>query len=482
VPLLILLIVVLAVCVSPVARSTGGDVMLRWKPMLYPNWAPFPLTPFPNFTPTPVAEHAAGQATPGAQASGLPPDVTTLSRADWPKGRSDDHFDLLGEMQVGSYTVRRWQGTRMLGQIVTISEGDQIAVQVEETFLLVRMAGQDITGEGNPDVVVSSWSPNPLGAYKTAVYDLGPAVSQVLDVSPITCGDFLLGDACPCGGMFQDLDRDGVPEVIACDEAFHFRWTIPAEVYPCAPQQLVVLQYDRERGYVAASHRFPELYEARLGWLRGEANKAQREPQSPGEGPPCAVMALVLNYLYTGQPARAWAELDRRYDAPDKALWWVDTLHTLADSEYYEPAGSFPDVPLPDYYMLQLTTDCESPRWPIGVLQEGQEICDADVTQWDKWWLARRLDEVGLLSREEGLLTPDEGRHSCGVDCEAGCGLAIYRYGDYGDTGAWCTWLGAIHLDTAGGFPGEVYRVDPDGGESTHWRLRGDLSWESVSQ
>jgi hypothetical protein len=39
--------------------------------------------------------------------------------------------------------------------------------------------------------------------------------------------------------------------------------------------------------------------------------------------------------------------------------------------------------------------------------------------------------------------------------------------------------VASIRLDTAVGFPGEVYRVN--GEESAHWRLRGDLVWERMS-
>jgi hypothetical protein len=462
------LAVLLAACGSPAARSTGGDVMRTWKPVLYPDWAPFPLTPFPNFPPTAAPEPATGQSVLTWPGYILPPGVTPPVRASAPQDHPDYQIGLLGEMQVGSYTVRRWHDTWMPSTIVTISRGDEVIVQIEEDSLLVRMAGQDITGEGHPDVVVGSWKPVPMGAYSMAIYDLGPTVTQVLDLSPITCGDFLLGDACPCGGMFQDLDGDGIPEVIACDEAFYFRWNVPMRSYDCAPQQLVVLQYNAKRGYAPASHRFPDIYRARLSWLRKEAKKSTREPLVPGEGPPCAVMGLVLSYLYTGQPANAWEELDRRYDEPDKALWWVETLRIVADSELYEPVGSFPDVPLPDYYMLQLSTGCESPRGPIGVLQKGQDVCDPAVPQWDEWWLVRLLRGPGMLAPGEGLLVDS-------VDCGTDCGLTVFRFGDTAMR------LGTIQLDTVKGFPGEVHRVNVDGAESMHWRLKGNLTWEPVS-
>ena len=40
--------------------------------------------------------------------------------------------------------------------------------------------------------------------------------------------------------------------------------------------------------------------------------------------------------------------------------------------------------------------------------------------------------------------------------------------------------LGFIELEAAGGFPGEVVRLDSRGMEGGRWRLRGDLTWEPV--
>jgi hypothetical protein len=53
--------------------------------------------------------------------------------------------------------------------------------------------------------------------------------------------------------------------------------------------------------------------------------------------------------------------------------------------------------------------------------------------------------------------------------CTTNCRLDVLRYTDNAR-------VGSIRLDTTGGFPGEVYRVN--GEESAHWRLKGDLTWE----
>jgi hypothetical protein len=86
----------------------------------------------------------------------------------------------------------------------------------------------------------------------------------------------------------------------------------------------------------------------------------------------------------------------------------------------------------------------------------------------DIYWLQAQLLRAGILAEGEMLVLAPEG-------CTDACRLDVIRTADNAPQGG-------IRLDTEGGFPGEVYRVDGQAGEADgeRWRLRGDLTWERV--
>jgi hypothetical protein len=265
-----------------------------------------------------------------------------------------------------------------------------------------------------------------------------------------------------CGGRFEDLDGDSALEFITCDDMFAYAYC----PYAASPMVQVIMQYEPGRGYAPASPRFAHLYAEAI------AQHTQLAQNAPAEGmgewdqtTKCSVLPLMLDYLYSGQADLAWVALDRWYDYADALLFWAEVSHDTSHSPLYVAAGPAPEVSLPPYYMLQWLSHCGPAVQSVGLLVEGQDACDPDVPRRDMYWLDWQLRNIGLLAEGEGLeLTPD--------GCAADCRLDVVRYSDHAR-------LGSILLDTAMGFPGQVYRVN--GVESAHWRLRGDLTWERVS-
>jgi hypothetical protein len=105
--------------------------------------------------------------------------------------------------------------------------------------------------------------------------------------------------------------------------------------------------------------------------------------------------------------------------------------------------------------------------WPIGVLEKGQDIDDADVAVRSLAWLEDQLCRSGVMEWGESLEVSSVG-------CSDNCLLDLVEVGGAEQN----TILGFIELDAAGGFPGEVVRLDAQGKEVSRWRLRGDLTWE----
>jgi hypothetical protein len=359
------------------------------------------------------------------------------------------------EHRIGAYTVQLWRNTAPdawgYDNAVTILAGGQTLAQLDMVFELGELTGQDITGEGNPDVIVERFTGGAHCCFSVVVYDLGAALTRVLESAESNCG-----------GRFEDLDGDSVLEFITCDDLFAYAYC----PYAASPLVQVIMQYEPGRGYVPASPRFAHRYAEAIAQHTQLAQTATAEGMGEwDQTTKCSVLPLMLDYLYSGQADLAWTEFDRLYHYPDALLFWAEVAQAVSESSLYTAVGPSPDVPLPSYYMLQWLSHCDPAVQSVGLLVEGQDACDPDTPRRDVYWLDSQLRDIGLLVEEEGLeLTPD--------GCAADCRLDVVRYSDHAR-------LGSIFLDTAMGFPGQVYRAN--GAESAHWRLRGDLMWEQVS-
>ncbi len=446
--------------VSPTVTSDESSVQTRVAQDVAATVAAMPTAtqPMPTDSPVPPSPTGTPEVSPPTSTSVPLPTATptpvplpTVTPTPMPP---PPNYVIEDEYLLGPYEVRLWRNTGDdswgYDNIATISVDGEILVQVEMVSQLGELTGTDITGEGHPDVVIESYTGGAHCCFSTIVYDLGPTLTEVLHTPESNCS-----------GGFEDLDGDSVLEFVTCDDLFSYAYC----PYAGSPLVQVILQYEPDRGYVPASPRFAHLYAQTI------STHAQMAVQSvPGEmgewdhTNKCGVLPLMLDYLYTGQADRAWAEFNQLYGFPDRLVFWAEVMQVINLSTLYVAAGPQPEVSLPAYYMLQLLTNC-GPDWHyVGLLGEGQSSCDPGVPHQDIYWLDARLREIGLLGAGEGLeLTPP----GCTTDCR----LDVVRLSDG-------TRLGSIRIDTTVGFPGEVYRVN--GVESGHWRLRGDLSWEHV--
>ncbi|MGQ9600498.1 MAG: hypothetical protein ACUVWZ_13885 [Anaerolineae bacterium] len=398
-----------------------------------------PIPPQPTDTPTPVPT------------STTVPTVSPLSLTPEPP---DPAYVLQEEQFIGVYAIRVWRNPAseafMYDNILTISSPGQPQIRVDSFIELGEETGTDITGEGHPDAVVKVFTGGAHCCFSTIVYDLGPVLTKVLE-TPLS----------NCDGYFQDLTGDGVLEFITCDDLFAYAYCC----FAGSPAVRVVLQYEPGRAYVPAGPRFPEVYEDDITQHLRMAEEATPGGMCEwGNDTKCAVLPLILDYLYSGRTDEAWVAFGRFYAYPDAAVFRAEIEQAVSTSPLFVPGSSATPTTRPPYYMLQLLTNC-GPDWQyVGLLTAGQPACDPNVPHRDLFWLSMRLREIGLLGEGEDLRLTPEG-------CMTNCRLDVVRSTD----GAR---LGSIRLDTTMGYPGDVYRVN--GVESTHWRMRGDLTWEQV--
>jgi len=244
-------------------------------------------------------------------------------------------FVLEREVAIGSYTARLWvpfdpETTWEYGHgVLTLDRPGAERITVDWVFAIDALSGTDVTGEGNPDLIFECYSGGAHCCFATFVYDLGEEVREI-QVTPES----------NCSGAFQDLDGDGVPEFLTCDDTFAYRYC----PYAGSPAVEVVLRYDGDGRYVPASAKFPASYEGEIA-----AHTALAEAAARGEAedwgwdgtPKCAVLPLVLDYLYSGRTVEAWAALDRYYLCPDKAAFRADILAALKGSPLFAwPEGT----------------------------------------------------------------------------------------------------------------------------------------------
>jgi hypothetical protein len=228
----------------------------------------------------------------------------TLNRPDTAVGRQQSSVPpdarLAEQLSVSGYAIKVWDTS--VGSVweygramVEVIGPDGSVSTIDWVSRLDPVSGQDITGDGNPDLVIERYSGGASCCLSYVVLSLGEELTSTslpLDSS--------------MQATFRDLDSDGILEVIGADGRFRCVLCCCAN----SPLPTVVLRYDRERGYIPASPDFPEVYDAVIPEYQAEAEARWTGPfeeQDPAGR--CYVLPLVLAYLYSGRAKEAWEAL-----------------------------------------------------------------------------------------------------------------------------------------------------------------------------
>ncbi len=348
-----------------------------------------------------------------------------------------------------------------MGQLVVLlKDGRPYALEPSFAFAWLRdESGNDLTGEGNPDLVFELYSGGAHCCFSTIVYDLGDSPIQVLKTPYSEAW---------CEGYFEDLDDDGAAEFVTCSTSYYgFR---DPDYFSCynGPGVRVILKYDPARGcYVTASSRFRQFYEEDivLDTERAENPKSgDRVKTKCGEQQMCDAALVALDYLFTDRQTEAYSEFKRLYECPDADETWKALFEDTIQSQLYAP-GDAPKAIVREasHYMLELGTNC-SPALPIlfnrGLWFLEEQLCIPLE------WVEMLLRDINLVAEGEKLqLVSDlDATERAIAVVDISTGLPV----------------GTVLLDTASGFPGKVYRIGDK--ESEHWRLKSDFTWERVSR
>ncbi len=285
--------------------------------------------------PTSVPAHSATAAPTSALATaGAAAATTATPKPPTSSIFTDAAYELDQQRLIGPYAVRIWRNAAgnadSLGvdRILTVERADLPPVKVEFFQALGAETGRDLTGDGTPELVVKTFTGGAHCCFNTVIFSLGSTLTKLLDTPPGNCA-----------GELQDLDGDGRYEFLTCDDGFAYVYC----PYAASPSVTAVLAYEPERGYAPASPRFADVYAPAIAAHTQLAEAAQ--PGALGEWDAttkCAVLPLVLDYLYSGQSERAWDALDRYYQAADRDQFRQSIEAALAASPYFATQDATP--------------------------------------------------------------------------------------------------------------------------------------------
>lgn len=232
----------------------------------------------------------------------------------------------------------RWLTLRFRGTAVDSVDGPHVWLGAEADTVAMERAGagppypatapvpagavRDLTGDGVPELVVSSYSGGAHCCTTHWIVTLGDDGPR-----PVARVDAADGEA-----EIVDLDRDGLPEVALADWSFAYWNASFAE----SPAPRVVLRWDGA-GFAPTWQglRLPPLdpaaLDAEAAAVRADAAWTERS------FPPVAYWATLLDLLYAGHGAEAarFAEAAWAGDALGRAVF----LRSLTDVLYRSPYG-----------------------------------------------------------------------------------------------------------------------------------------------
>lgn len=271
--------------------------------------------------------------------------VLLIASPCFPAGFTEN--DLKDRQRHGDYEARVYRGEDGFGQFKIFRKGREvysrdgfcfkIGLMDEQSTRrdLVRM-GNDITGDGEPDLLVSEWTG---GAHRRYIFYLFQIGKEFKELEIIENDD-------GCEGYFEDIDGDGSMEFIGKDYVFS-DWHAS---FACSPFPRVILKCHRGKYRLAlglmttplpAKDKEQEVLaeikerQERLAAAQASASDAwiYNDVVLPSE-----VWGYMLDLIYSGHPREAWLFLDKVWPqgAPGKEEFIKDFKKQLSMSYYWD--------------------------------------------------------------------------------------------------------------------------------------------------
>jgi hypothetical protein len=197
--------------------------------------------------------------------------------------------------------------------------GDVAAITVDEA------TGRDLDGDGNTDLVVSTWSGGMHCCYSVRAYSVARNVHALLSLDTGDCGP----------GEFSDLDHDGLSEFLSCDETWKDRYCS----FALAPFPTVVYAYDpAQRSYRIATPKYAAHFDAQIATERAEAERQVQQGATVNAGDAkCAVLHPALGLMYTGRVEEGLGLISQLYRGADLDAFLKETKAAVRASPLWVP-------------------------------------------------------------------------------------------------------------------------------------------------
>ncbi|MCF7897753.1 MAG: hypothetical protein K9L87_03280 [Candidatus Omnitrophica bacterium] len=192
--------------------------------------------------------------------------------------------------------------------------------------------GQDITGDGESDLIVSHWSGGAHCCYSFYVFSLG---EKFRFIDKIEAKDSDLA-------KFKDINNDGIFEFAAADWNFAY-WH---ECFAGSPAPRVILSYIDGKYKLAMDLMKKPLPSPKKEKAIIEAIQTSDRWLSKGDFwckeletcPPSDTWGYMLELIYTGHPEEAWNFYDKIWleDKPGKEEFLAEFKEVLAESPYWD--------------------------------------------------------------------------------------------------------------------------------------------------
>jgi hypothetical protein len=154
-----------------------------------------------------------------------------------------------------------------------------------------QLSGQDINADGVPELVAHyGTGGNCWACGWVEIYQVKNGALQRLPMQ--------LPPGTSPGGL-QDIDEDGIYEVVAID----FRFELRHWCHACSPGAQPILAWDGQR-YVEASARYPSFYEESIAGYQSQLQSALANHDP--DGLTAAAVGLLMNYALKGDVNQGW--------------------------------------------------------------------------------------------------------------------------------------------------------------------------------
>lgn len=228
--------------------------------------------------------------------------------------------------QVHDFDLLWWRNPNsQLGfdDILMIENVGQSPIRIDMFSALNDLTGSDINADNYPEVIVETFSGGAHCCFGTQVYSLRDIPVLILQKPESNAG-----------GNFEDLNGDGILEFVTYDDSFAYKYC----PYAAGVAVKSILVYDTQQDkYFPASSQFPGLYSEEISVNQERAQAAAGEFGEWSETNICAILPLILDHLYMGQPDTARIEFYNRYSGPDADHKWYEIINVVQASPLYSP-------------------------------------------------------------------------------------------------------------------------------------------------